>query len=118
MDSISKQIFIGIFVTASVAGAGTYITNNYTNGQRDHKIDSNTARIDAIERIASEVPILKVKIQSFERRLAAYEAIVVEGQKDILKEISSININNARTSARIESIESNLNDIKKRMEYK
>ena len=113
MDSIGKQIISAVIVAAVLSGGGMYVTHIYGVGQT-----SNAKKIAEIEQLANKVPLLRVRMDAFEQRLSAYEKIVVEGHSHILAEISSINISNARTSAQIEGIQQNLNDIKKRMEHK
>lgn len=111
MSSIIHQIAIAV-VTAS---AVSFASVTFHAGSTDRQIKINTEEISKHDIEISKIKIMENEIYFMQKRLDTYENIVIDGQKEILKEVAEMNIQAAKSSTRIGSIEVDISEIKERI---
>lgn len=107
MSSRLEQIAIGVVT----AGAVSFGTVTFLAGQTDKQVEINTNDIHLMKPQVNKIPVIENEQEAMMRRLDTYEKIVVEGQKEILKEISAIRVDSAKQSTKIGAIEVDIKEI-------
>jgi hypothetical protein len=107
MSTPLQQVAIAVVT----AGCVSFASAAFYAGQQDKQIQSNTDDIAKNTLAVADVPVMKSNIRAMERRLDTYEKLVIEGQKEILKEISAIRIDSAKQSTKIGAIEVDIKEI-------
>ncbi|AUR86620.1 hypothetical protein NVP1087A_39 [Vibrio phage 1.087.A._10N.261.45.F9] len=107
MSSRLEQIAIAV-VTAGLISFGS---EAYHQGKKDRQVETNTADIAEMRPQVNKIPVIETNQISMQRRLDTYEKLVIEGQKEILKEISAIRIDSAKQSTKIGAIEVDIKEI-------
>ena len=59
----------------------------------------------------AQIPVLETNIKAMQKRLDTYEKLVIDGQKEILEQISAIRIDSAKQSTKIGAIETDIKEI-------
>lgn len=107
MSSRLEQVAIAVVT----AGAISFGSVTFYAGQRDKQVETNTDDIQLMKPQVAKIPVIENNQAAMMRRLDTYEKLVVEGQKEILKEISAIRIDSARQSTKIGAIEVDIKEI-------
>jgi hypothetical protein len=107
MSTPLQQVAIAVVT----AGCVSFASAAFYAGQQDKQIQNNTDDIAKNTIAVSAIPVLQSNVAAMERRLDTYEKLVIEGQKEILKEISAIRIDSAKQSTKIGAIEVDIKEI-------
>lgn len=108
MSTPLQQVAIAVVT----AGCVSFASAAFYAGQQDKQIQSNTSDIEKMQPQVAKIPIIENTQASMERRLDTYEKLVIEGQKEILKEITNIRVDYAENSTKIGAIEVDISEIK------
>lgn len=111
MSDTFKQIAVAV-VTAGAVSFGTIV---FYAGQKDQQIESNKDDIATLKSRTAKIPAFEIHIDNMIKRLDTYEHLVIEGQKEILKEISKIRIDSAKQSTKIGAIEIDIKEINEKI---
>lgn len=116
MSTPLQQISITVLASVITAGCVGLVSANFTDGENARQIKINTLQIEKNTLAVAEVPVLKSNITVMERRLDTYEKLTINGQKDILKEMSGLTVLFARSDERIGAIEIDVKEINKKID--
>ena len=111
MSDAFKQIAVAVVT----AGAVSFASATYYAGQRDQQLQNNENEIALIKPQVAKIPVLENRLSSMDKRLDTYEHLVIQGQKEILKEISAIRIDSAKQSTKIGAIEIDIKEINEKI---
>ncbi len=119
MSSPLQQIAIAIVT----AGCISFGSSAFYAGATNRQLETNTEKLATYEKQMAKIPVMESSIANMQgsianmqKRLDTYENLVVNGQKEILKEISAMNILSARSDERIGAIEVDISEIKDRID--
>lgn len=101
-----------VAVAVVTAGCISFGSVTFYAGQQDTQIQTNTDNILKMQPQVDKIPIIENTQASMNRRLDTYEKLVIEGQKEILKEITNIRVDYAENSTKIGAIEVDISEIK------
>lgn len=107
MSTPLQQIAIAV-VTAGCISFGTI---TFYAGAQDAQIKSNTKNIESYAEAISKIPTIELSVAFMDRRLDTYEDLVVNGQREILEEITAIRIDSKVQSTKIGAIEVDIKEI-------
>ena len=108
MSTPLQQVAIAVIT----AGCVSFASAAFYAGQQDKQIQDNTADIAKNAMAVADVPVMKSNIRAMERRLDTYEQLVINGQKEILKEISAMRVDSAKNATEIGAIKVDISEIK------
>ena len=108
MSTPLQQVAIAVIT----AGCVSFASAAFYAGQQDKQIQSNTDDIAKNALAVEDVPVMKSNIRAMERRLDTYEQLVINGQKEILKEISAMRVDSAKNATEIGAIKVDISEIK------
>lgn len=112
MSTPLQQIAIAV-VTAGCVSFGSIA---FYAGQQDKQIQSNADDIAEMRPQVNKIPVIETNQISMERRLDTYEKMTIDGQKEILKEMSGLTALYARSDERIGAIEIDVKEINKKVD--
>lgn len=101
-----------IAIAVVTAGCISFASATYYAGENDRQIKINTAQIEKNTAAIADVPVMASNIKAMERRLDTYERLVIDGQKEILKEISAMRVDSAKNATEIGAIKVDISEIK------
>lgn len=112
MSSTVQQIAITVAASVITAGCIGLVSANFVDGENARQIKINTLQIEKNTLAVADIPVLKSNVIAMERRLDTYEKLVIEGQKDILKELSAMRVDSAKNATEIGAIKIDISEIK------
>ncbi len=107
MSTPLQQVAIAVVT----AGCVSFASAAFYAGQQDKQIQSNTNDIAEMRPQVNKIPVIETNQVAMQRRLDTYEKLVIDGQKEILKEISAIRVDSAKQSTKIGAIEVDIKEI-------
>ncbi|AUR98045.1 TMhelix containing protein [Vibrio phage 1.246.O._10N.261.54.E10] len=101
-----------VAIAVVTAGCVSFASAAFYAGQQDKQIQSNTNNIAEMRPQVNKIPVIETNQVAMQRRLDTYERLVIDGQKEILKEISAIRVDYAKNATEIGAIKVDISEIK------
>lgn len=111
MSSPLQQVVIAV-VTAGVV---SFASVTFYAGSADRQIKINTDELKRRGELVAKFQVMESNMAAMEKRLDTYENLVIDGQKEILKEIAAMNVQAAKSATKIGAIEIDISEIKESM---